>query len=65
MSRKILLKRLFCRHKKIQYWAVKEEMRISPYITVQVRCKKCGKLIIIEHLTNEEFYTRFGVKFKY
>lgn len=55
----IFFKRLFCRHKEIEY---KRKIELFHHLqgeTVYKFCKKCGKMIGTEFLTNEEMLRRF------
>lgn len=54
-----IFKRLFCRHTEYEY-----RRKIQPYYNLQGEtvykfCKKCGKRIGSEFMSNEEFLLRF------
>jgi hypothetical protein len=54
-----MVKQLFCRHKNIEYKQPITKFHALNTEPVYTVCADCGKLLKIEHLSNEEFLLRF------
>lgn len=55
------LKQIFCRHKNIEYKQPIQKYHALNTETVCTFCADCGKLLLTEYISNEEFLFRFKI----